>query len=102
MISRIYKLVINLIFYILHFLPNHTKMPVEIREITIKAMVAFDWENKTVKEIEENIVCLKLPGNKVISAYVKEYFKQHKAKTKLFDQSKLSAFLLEWQASLLK
>lgn len=77
-------------------------MPVEIRELVIKAMVALDWENKTVNETEENIVCLRLPGDKAIAAYVNEYFMLHKAKTLLFDQSKLSAFLIEWQASLLK
>ena len=63
------------------FLPNHTKMPVEIRELVIKAMVALDWENKTVNETEENIVCLRLPGDKAIAAYVNEYFMLHKAKT---------------------
>ncbi|MBC7886327.1 MAG: hypothetical protein H7Z13_00450 [Ferruginibacter sp.] len=77
-------------------------MPVEIRELTIKAMVALDWENKTVKETDENIVCLKLPGDKHIAAYVKEYFRQTRSKTVMFDQSKLAAFLSEWQASLLK
>ena len=65
-------------------------------------MVALDWENKTVNEAEENIVCLRLPGDKAIATYVNEYFMQHKAKTLLFDQSKLSAFLIECQASLLK
>ncbi|MEP7143121.1 MAG: DUF5908 family protein [Ferruginibacter sp.] len=77
-------------------------MPVEIRELVIKAQVALDWENKTATGAEENIVCLRLPGDKDIATYVKEYFRQHKAKTLLFDQSKLSAFLVEWQGSLLK
>ena len=77
-------------------------MPVEIRELVIKALVALDWENKTVTETEENIVCLKLPGEKQIAIYVEEYFRQRRAKTLMFDQSQLSAFLLEWQASLLK
>jgi len=77
-------------------------MPVEIRELVIKAVVALDWENKTVNETEENIVCLKLPGDKAIAAYVQEYLSQHKAKALWFDQSKLSAFLMEWQDSLLK
>ena len=90
------------IFHILQLLPNHIKMPVEIRELVIKATIALDWENKTVKETEENIVCLKLRDDKDIATYVKEYFNQHKAKTLSFDQSELSAFLLEWQASLLK
>jgi hypothetical protein len=77
-------------------------MPVEIRELVIKALVALDWENKTATGTEENIICLKLPGDKQIANYVKQYFRQQKAKTLLFDQSKLAAFLLEWQASLLK
>lgn len=77
-------------------------MPVEIRELVIKALVALDWENKTVTETGENIVCLKLPGDKHIGAYVQGYFEQHKAKVLSFDQSKLSAFLSEWQASLLR
>ena len=77
-------------------------MPVEIRELVIKAVVALDWDNKTVTETKENIVCLRLPADKDIAAYVNEYFREHNSKTLLFDQSKLSAFLIEWQASLLK
>lgn len=77
-------------------------MPVEIRELVIKAMVALDWENKTVTEAEQDIVCLRLPDEKAIANYVKQYFEQQKAKTLSFDQSKLSIFLAEWQTSLLK
>jgi hypothetical protein len=77
-------------------------MPVEIRELVIKATVALDWENKTVTEGEENIVCLRLRDEKAIAMYVKQYFEQQRAKTLSFDQSKLAAFLVEWQASLLK
>ena len=77
-------------------------MPVEIKELVIKALVAFDCENKTVTATNENIVCLTLPDNKQIAGYVGALFNQHKAKTISFDQSKLTAFLIEWQASLLK
>ena len=70
-------------------------MPVEIKELVIKALVAFDCENKTVTAATENIVCLRFPDNKEIAAYVSTYFNQHKAKTMLFDQSKLAAFLVE-------
>ncbi len=77
-------------------------MPVEIKELVIRATVALDWENKTIAQTEENIVCLRLPQPKAIEAYVYEYFQQQKAKTLIFDQSKLSLFLLEWQATLVK
>lgn len=77
-------------------------MPVEIKELVIKALVAFDCENKTITPVAENIVCLTLPDNKQIAVYVSAFFNQHKAKTMSFDQLKLTAFLLEWQASLLK
>jgi hypothetical protein len=77
-------------------------MPVEIRELTIKATLAVDWENQTVSENKEKIVCLILPTGQDIAAYVERYFKKHKAKTLPFDQSRLSAFLLEWQVSLVK
>ena len=77
-------------------------MPVEIREVIIKATLALDRENQTVSENKENIVCLILPTGEDMVAYVKRYFKKHKAKTLSFDQSKLSTFLLEWQASLVK
>ena len=77
-------------------------MPVEIRELVIKALVALDWDHKTVEETKENIVCLRLPAEDDIAAYVREYFRKHNYKTLEFDQSKLSAFLVEWQASLLK
>jgi hypothetical protein len=90
------------IFCILDFTPNYIFMPIEIRELVIKATVALDWENKTVTEMEENIVCLRLPGDKYIAAYVKQYFKQQRLKALSFDQLKLTAFLVEWQASLLK
>jgi hypothetical protein len=55
-----------------------------------------------VSENKENIVCLILPTGEDIATYVKTYFKKRKAKTVSFDQAKLSAFLLEWQASLVK
>ena len=77
-------------------------MPVEIRELIIKATVAIDWDNQTVQENNDNIVCLKLPGKKEIKKYARGYFKQQNSKTLEFDQSKLSDFLVEWQASLLK
>ncbi|MGI8584254.1 MAG: hypothetical protein ACR2KX_18835 [Chitinophagaceae bacterium] len=77
-------------------------MPVEISELVIKAIVALDWDTKTLEQTKENIVCLRLPSNEVIDAYVKEYFRESKNKTLVFDQSKLSSFLVEWQASLLK
>ena len=77
-------------------------MPVEIRELTIKATLALDCDNQTIKENDENIVCLRLPDNEKISKYVEQYFKQNKSRSIEFDQSKLSAFLAEWQASLLK
>ena len=77
-------------------------MPVEIRELVIKAVVALDWDKKTAEETKENIVCLRLPANEDISEYVREYFREHNSKTLLFDQSKLCAFLIEWQSSLLK
>ncbi|MEO6733105.1 MAG: hypothetical protein ABIN01_17910 [Ferruginibacter sp.] len=77
-------------------------MPIEIREVVIKATIALDWENKTVNETNQNIVCLRLPDADSMSAYVKTYFEQRKAKTISFDQSTLSTFLLEWQSFLLK
>ncbi|MEP6926057.1 MAG: DUF5908 family protein [Ginsengibacter sp.] len=77
-------------------------MPVEIRELIIKATIALDWENQTVQENQENIVCLRLPGKESIATYVEEYFRQHEAKELKFDQSTLTAFLVEWQDSLLK
>ena len=77
-------------------------MPVEIKELTIKATIAIDWDNQTVKEDKENIVCLRLPNKEDIKTYVNGYFRQHSTKTLVFDQSKLSAFLVKWQASLLK
>ena len=77
-------------------------MPVEIKELVIKATVALDWENKTITDTGDDIVCLRLPDEKKIALYVREYFSQYKAATLTFDESKLSAFLMEWQASLLK
>lgn len=77
-------------------------MPVEIKELVIKATVAFDWENKTITDTGEDIVCLQLPAEKKIALYVHEYFNQHKAVSLTFDAGKLTAFLMEWQASLLK
>jgi hypothetical protein len=77
-------------------------MPVEIKELVIKATVALDWENKTITDTGDDIVCLRLPSEKKIALYVHEFFSQHKAETLTFDESKLSAFLVEWQAFLLK
>ncbi|GEM_PF-3964913 len=77
-------------------------MPVEIRELIIKASVALDWENKTATETDQNIVCLRLRNEKEMASYVKDYFTQNKARTLSFNQSELAAFLLEWQSSLLK
>ena len=77
-------------------------MPIEIRELVIRATVALDWANQTANQTEGDIVCLKLPDDKKIAAYVKEYFRQQKAKAISFDQAKLTAFLVEWQAGLLK
>ena len=77
-------------------------MPVEIKELIIKATIAVDWDNQTIKENKENIVCLVLPGREDIETYVEGYFRQHNTKSLRFDQSKLSAFLIEWQTSLLK
>ena len=77
-------------------------MPVEIRELIIKASIALDWDNQTVKENKETIVCLRLPGKEDIATYVEGYFRQNNTKALMFDQSTLSAFLIEWQASLLK
>ena len=77
-------------------------MPVEVKELVIKALVVFDCENKTVTQAGENIVCLKWPDEKHITNYVSKYFKQRKAGELSFDQPALAAFLLEWQASLLK
>ena len=77
-------------------------MPVEIRELIIKATVALDWENKTVQETNENIVCIKWPGEKAITVYVEDYFNQQKERELMFDESKLREFLLDWQASLVK
>ncbi len=71
-------------------------MPVEIRELVIKAVVAVDWENKTIDESKENIVCAK----EDVAGYVNEYFRKNNSRTLLFDQSKLCDFILEWQASL--
>ena len=77
-------------------------MPVEIKELVVKALVALDCENKTVTPASDNIVCPTLPDNKEIEVYVSAFFNQQKAKTISFDQSKLIAFLVAWQASLLK
>jgi hypothetical protein len=77
-------------------------MPVEIKELVIKATVAIDWENKTVTETGDDIVCLRLPNQKVITNYVSQYFNQERAKTLSFDQATLAVFLAEWQTSLLK
>ena len=77
-------------------------MPVEIKELIIRATIALDWDNQTIKENKENIVCLILPAREDIERHVEEYFRQHNTKSLRFDQSKLSAFLIEWQASLLK
>ena len=77
-------------------------MPIEIRELVIKAMVALDWDNKTVNETQENIVCLRLPSEEQISRYVRDYFMKNESKTLEFDERKLLAFMVEWQSSLLR
>jgi Family of unknown function (DUF5908) len=76
-------------------------MPIEIKELVIKATIALDCENKTATQVPENIICLRLPNEKGIKTYVNEYFNRHKAKTLMFDQQQLAAFIIEWQASLL-
>jgi Family of unknown function (DUF5908) len=76
-------------------------MPVEIKELIIKATVAVDWENQTVSTVSEDEVCLKFPVNKEIVSYVKKYFKKNKTKKLLFDKSELSSFLIEWKDSLI-
>ena len=65
-------------------------------------MVALDWDNKTVNETQENIVCLRLPSEEQISRYVRDYFIKNESKTLVFDESKLLSFMAEWQSSLLK
>ncbi len=75
-------------------------MPVEIRELIIKATVAIDWENKTATETGDNIVCLRLPNAKTIASYVERYFIQQRKETLSFDQASLAAFMAQWQASL--
>ena len=77
-------------------------MPIEIRELVIKATVALDWDNKTVNETQENIVCLRLPSEEQISRYVRDYFMKNESKTLVFDERKLLGFMAEWQSSLLK
>ncbi|MEJ7671618.1 MAG: hypothetical protein WKF59_02630 [Chitinophagaceae bacterium] len=77
-------------------------MPVEIRELVIKAIVALDWDSKILEQTKENIVCLRLPSNEVIDAYVKEYFRESKNKTLVFDQSKLSSFTVQWRGFTIK
>ena len=47
-------------------------MPVEIKELVIKATVALDWENKTITDTGDDIVCLRLPDEKKIALYVNE------------------------------
>jgi Family of unknown function (DUF5908) len=76
-------------------------MPIEIKELVIKATIALDCENKTATQMSENIICLRLHNEKGIETFVNEYFSRHKAKTLMFDQQKLAAFIMEWQASLL-
>lgn len=77
-------------------------MPVEIRELVIKATVAVDWNNQTVTTFNKDEVCIKLPLNKEVVAYVKKYFRKSKTKELLFDESRLSEFLIEWKKSLLE
>jgi len=74
-------------------------MPVEIRELVVKATVAVDWENQTVN-IKDDEDCLKLPADKEIVSYVKKYFKKNNAKKLSFTRSALSDFLITWKGSL--
>jgi hypothetical protein len=76
-------------------------MPIEIKELVIRAAVAVDWENQTVTAINEDESCFKLPVNKEIVSYVKKYFKKKKTKKLLFNRPELSAFLIEWKDSLI-
>jgi hypothetical protein len=76
-------------------------MPIEIKELVIKATIALDCENKIATQVPENIICLCLPNEKSIETYVNNYFIRHKAKTLMFDQVQLAAFIMEWQASFL-
>ncbi|MEO8763411.1 MAG: DUF5908 family protein [Ginsengibacter sp.] len=77
-------------------------MPVEIKELIIKATIAIDWENQTVEENQESTVYMKLPGKEEIKKYVKGYFRQQNSRILEFDQSKLADFLVKWQASFLE
>jgi uncharacterized ubiquitin-like protein YukD len=75
-------------------------MPVEIKELIIKATVAIDWNNQTLTTVNKDEACIKLPNNKEVVIYVKKYFKINKTKKLLFDESRLSDFLIEWKESI--
>jgi predicted house-cleaning NTP pyrophosphatase (Maf/HAM1 superfamily) len=76
-------------------------MPLEIKELIIRATVAVDWENKTVSAINDKEVCFKVPPDKEIISYVEKYFRKNKTKKISFDKPELSAFLIEWKNSLI-
>jgi len=75
-------------------------MPVEIKELVIKATVTVDWEKQTITAEKKDEICIKLPVNKEIISYVKKYFRKNKTKKLVFNKSGLSAFLIEWKDSL--
>jgi hypothetical protein len=77
-------------------------MPIEIKELIIKATVAVDWENQTVSDVNNKDAFLRLPLNKEIVLYVRSYFRKNKIKKILFDETELSAFLVEWKDSLIR
>ena len=77
-------------------------MPLEIKELTVKATLAVDWDNQTVSVVNGDDACLKFPVNKEIVSYVKKYFKKKKTKKLLFNRSELSAFLIEWKDSIVE
>ncbi len=73
-------------------------MPVEIRELVIKATIGVDWENKTINDSSAKSGCPQLPTPEEIAAFVNEYFRDRNAKSLTFDQRQLSTFLREWLA----
>ena len=76
-------------------------MPVEIKELIIKATVAIDWNNQTLTTVNKDEGCIKLPGNKEVVTYVKKYFRKNKTKKLLFDVSRLAEFIIEWKESII-
>lgn len=74
-------------------------MPIEIRELIIKATVAVDWENQSVTTVKEKKDCPKLPTNKEIDNYVMKYFRKNGSQKIVFDRAALSAFLIKWKDS---